>query len=359
MERSVNSTSYIPTLDGWRAVAILAVLGYHSPAFHIRQMPVGILHDYGSQGVDLFFAISGLLICSKLLREEASSGSISLKKFYIRRVFRILPAAYVYLCLVGILAMLRAIPLQSGAWLSAAFSSINYYAAIHAGQRMSWYVGHFWSLAVEEHFYLFLPGLLVLLRSYRKTALAALIIFFAIWQAMFPHGWPQRTDLKIDALLVPALLAVLLQSEKVSAWFQSWLHPVTAIALLVVVSVAIARIGRPLDVVKPLLKVVYPLLILSTMLRPSGWFGRCLEFAPLRWIGRISYSIYLWQQLFFLDERETASYHSPRLLALTQHFPINLLAVFIAATLSYYLIEKPMIRIGHHLAVRESQEMAH
>jgi peptidoglycan/LPS O-acetylase OafA/YrhL len=352
MNRATNTSAYIPTLDGWRAVAILAVLGYHSPAFHLGPIPVRILHNYGSQGVDLFFAISGLLICSKLLREETDKGSISLRKFYIRRVFRILPAAYVYLSVVGVLALLQVVPMPLGAWLSATFSCINYYAALHANQHLDWYVGHFWTLAVEEHFYLFLPGLLVLVPKFRRLVLSALIAFFAVWQAVFSGGWAQRTDLRIDALLIPAFLAVLLQAERVSGWFRSWLHPLIATALVIVVSVAIARIGGPLETVKPLLKVVYPLLIMSTVLHPSRWFSRCLELAPLRWIGRISYSIYLWQQLFFLDERETSNIHSPRALDALQHFPLNLIAVFLAAALSYYLIEKPLIRIGHRLAGR-------
>lgn len=333
---------YIPTLDGWRAVAILAVLGYHSPAL----LGVGVLHQYGSQGVDLFFAMSGLLICTKLLQEEQTRGAISLRGFYLRRVFRILPAAFTYLAVVGVLGLLHVIPMPLGAWLAAATSTTNYYAAVAPEHGLDWYTGHFWTLAVEEHFYLLLPGLLVLLPRGRRWWLAGLIVFFTVWQAVFHHGWPQRTDLRIDALLVPALLAVVMRSQQVAAWFRKWLYPLVGVLLVAGISLAIQRMGARLEVVKPLLKVCYPLLILSTVLHPAGWLGRVLESAPLRWVGRLSYSIYLWQQLFFLDARETRLYRT----IWVQHLPFNLLAVFALAALSFYFVEKPMIRLGHRWA---------
>lgn len=346
----VKRSSYIPTLDGWRAVAILAVLGYHSPAFKIGPVHVAILHNYGTQGVDLFFALSGLLICTKLLTEETDTGGISLRAFYLRRVFRILPAAYVYLACVGVLGLLRVIPMPVGPWLAAVFSMTNYYGAYETMRGlhpMYWYTAHFWTLAIEEHFYLALPGLLVLLPRHRKALLAGLILLFTVWYWVFRHGFADRTDLRIDSLLIPAFLAVLLQSDRVTAWFKAWLHPLVAVVLLGIVSVAIAKYGGPFEVMKPLLKVVYPLLIVSTMLHPAGWLGRFLELPPLRWIGKISYSIYLWQQLFFLDERETAAYHSPWLLHALQHLPANMICVFAMASLSYYFVEKPLIRLGH------------
>jgi peptidoglycan/LPS O-acetylase OafA/YrhL len=347
--------SYIPTLDGWRAIAILAVLGYHSPVIRLGPINTSVMHNYGSQGVDLFFAISGLLICSRLLDEEARTGSISLRSFYVRRAFRILPPAIVFLLVAGLLGLLHIIPMPFGAWLSALLSFRNYYHEIHLVQNLSqpgqngWYTGHFWSLAVEEHFYLFLPGLLVLFAKSRKLVLGALILFFTVWQAVFLDGWSQRTDLRIDALLIPALLAVLLDSQAVTAWFRKWLYPIVAALLLGGVLALMAKTGDALAMVKPILKVTYPLLILSTVLHYKGWLGRFLELAPLRWIGRISYSIYLWQQLFFLDEREMHDSYAKWPLGGVQHLPLNLILVFVLATISYYLVEKPFVRIGHRL----------
>ena len=357
-----GKSSYIPTLDGWRAIAILAVLGYHSPALHLGPLNTEALHNYGSQGVDLFFAISGLLICTRLLVEEQRSGSISLKSFYLRRLFRILPPALVFLLVVAILGLLHIIPNPLPDWLAALFSVRNYYHAQHiAGPPdPGWYTGHFWSLAIEEHFYLFLPGLLVLFPRRRRTILVALILFFTIWQAIFRDGWPPRTDLRIDALLIPAFLAILLRSERVVAWFRRWLYPIVAIILLAAALAAIVKFSVVLDPVKPLIKIVYPLLILSTILRPQGWLGRILELPFLRWIGHISYSIYLWQQLFFLDAREMGANFAAWPLGPIQHLPWNLIAVFLAATLSYYCVEKPLVKVSHRLAnrLKSKQEAA-
>src|SRR6266436_2595980 len=99
-------TGYLPTLDGWRAIAILAVLLDHATEYSsLRDHPRVIAFTHtGPNGVSLFFAISGFLICSRLLEEEQFFGSISLKGFYIRRACRILPAAFTYLLVLALLA---------------------------------------------------------------------------------------------------------------------------------------------------------------------------------------------------------------------------------------------------------------
>lgn len=353
-----SRASYIPTLDGWRALAILAVLGYHSPVLSLGPVHFTLLHQYGSQGVDLFFALSGLLICTRLLTEESEAGSISLSNFYWRRIFRILPAAALYLAVLAVLGFSGVIPVPPAAWCAALFFYANYYATFvsaHHLHSMYWYTGHFWSLAIEEHFYLALPGLLVLFPRHRKTVLAGLILFFALWYARFHAGYLFRTDLRIDSLLIPALLAVLLQSPRIRAWFRAWLHPLIALALLVATVVAITRVGGWFEAAKPLLKVCYPLVIVSTLLRPQSWIGRFLELAPLRWIGRISYSLYLWQQLFFPEAFETRGYPAPPWLRALQHLPVNLACVFILAAISYYFVEKPILAAGHRFLDRRRE----
>jgi peptidoglycan/LPS O-acetylase OafA/YrhL len=92
--------------------------------------------------------------------------------------------------------------------------------------------------------------------------------------------------------------------------------------------------------------IVIPLLILSTVLHPNTIQGSILEFLPIRWIGWISYSLYLWQQLFF----GTNLVGSPRGIALLREPPISFVALMLCATFSYYVVEKPFIRLGHKLA---------
>src|SRR5882672_3127641 len=101
-------TGYLPTLDGWRAIAILAVLLDHATEYSsLRDHPRLLAFTHaGPNGVSLFFAISGFLICSRLLEEYGSFGHISLGGFYIRRACRILPPAMFYLCAIAVLSAL-------------------------------------------------------------------------------------------------------------------------------------------------------------------------------------------------------------------------------------------------------------
>jgi peptidoglycan/LPS O-acetylase OafA/YrhL len=82
---------YLPTLDGWRAIAVLCVILFHDSLHSYGVLSTAWFHEHGSFGVDIFFGISGLLICSRLLEEEDKYGRISLRRFYVRRAFRILP----------------------------------------------------------------------------------------------------------------------------------------------------------------------------------------------------------------------------------------------------------------------------
>src|SRR5262249_22149765 len=151
---SAKHSDHLPTVDGWRAVAILLVLAYHSSLSlnaHSR------LFGYGRMGVDLFFAISGFLITYRLITEYQSSGRIALKNFYIRRVFRILPPAFLYLSVIALLTMFGVLRVRSTGILAAVFFLTNY---VNPAISDFSFVAHFWSLSVEEHFYLLWPGAL-------------------------------------------------------------------------------------------------------------------------------------------------------------------------------------------------------
>ena len=172
-------SGYIPTLDGWRAIAILGVIISHVINYPYDSIRAGTYHsasaiaDFGAGGVEVFFCLSGFLITRRLLEEERVLGAISLPRFYIRLGFRILPAALVYLAITGCLGLFRIIPLAAGEWFSSLFFLRNYYAvSVSAG----WYTGHFWSLAIEEHFYLFWPLMLMLVARLRLRMLAAVAV---------------------------------------------------------------------------------------------------------------------------------------------------------------------------------------
>lgn len=276
----------------------------------------------GGLGVALFFAISGYLITTLLLEDQ------NLRGFYIRRVFRILPPAYLYLIVVAI-----AEPLRSGEFASAAFFYSNYWA------DRSWYTAHFWSLSMEEHFYLLWPVLLVSL-GVRRALIAAsvLIAIIALWRpwspahVQLPYPALQRTDMRLDAFLFAGILALLLHGP-----YRARLLRVLTSArfrifsgLTLLAAWTWALVGSAPATETLIESALLPAIVVSVIYWPSSRVFRFLETQPVRWMGRISYGLYLWQQLFLAPP---AKAFLPR-VALT----------FAAAAASYYLMERPLLR---------------
>ena len=222
-----KATGYLPTLDGWRSIAILAVILDHTIAYQLgpRYPFLMPLAGVGQNGVSLFFAISGFLICSRLIEEEDLCGRISLRGFYIRRVSRILPPAMFYLAMIGALGIAGVILVSPSDWWASVLFFRNYLppSAIHRG--WGGYTVHYWSLAVEEHFYFLWPMTLVAC-GYKRAKWAAIgltgvIAIWRIWdvhsnfvEARLPGLLPgTRTDLRIDGLLMGCLAALILANQ--------------------------------------------------------------------------------------------------------------------------------------------------
>jgi peptidoglycan/LPS O-acetylase OafA/YrhL len=354
---ALKPSAYLLTLDGWRALSIGLVMLHHSQiqlAVPVIGPLLQSLAHFGEVGVELFFAISGLLICSRLLEEESRAGRISVKAFYIRRFFRILPAAIFYLLVLVVLGALRIIHVLPMDWFSALFFFRNYAMLFeylnHSPLPLHWYTGHFWSLSMEEHFYLVLPAVLVAFKRTRRWVLAGMAVSVALWRIVLTqvlhraYQFNFRTDTHVDALLIPALIALafypLTRNQLARRYIPAWSFPMFLVMELLLLTARVPCFFT-------LQAIVLPLLILSTVLHPNTLQGRILESKPLRWIGWISYSLYLWQQLFF----GVNFVGSPSGLALLRKTPINLVALLVCATFSYYVIEKPFIRLGHKLAV--------
>ena len=353
-----KSANYIPTLDGWRAVAIALVIGAHlSPAFENLHRPIftKIAHffTHAGYGVDVFFCISGYLICSLLLEEKRRlDGRIHLGRFYTRRTFRILPPLVTYLAALIILHALGQLPGLSG---SEVFAVLAFFRNYSTGL---WCTAHFWSLAIEEHFYLFIPLLFSLMR-WRSALLTVLFLSAAsaIWRAIefkyhivqpiLPWTSPQfRTENRLDGLMNGAILALLLHKPKIREWFTKVLSPAVWVGLICITVVALILLeSQPWR--RTICAAIIPLIIAHTVLRPATLVGRFLELLPMRWIGRLSYSLYLWQQLFLIPNFMDLA---PEPLGLLQKSLLSVIPATACAVASYYLIEKPMIRIGHRLA---------
>ena len=175
-----QNQGYIFTLDGWRALAIIAVLADHIVGYEFHgHRWLFALTRIGANGVSLFFAISGFLICSRLLEEQSAFGRISLKGFYIRRACRILPAALAYLMFITLVAFLGYIAVDRREFWATVFFWRNYLPIRWIHRGWGGYTVHYWSLAVEEHFYLVWPILLVATGK-RKARVVALALAFLV-----------------------------------------------------------------------------------------------------------------------------------------------------------------------------------
>jgi peptidoglycan/LPS O-acetylase OafA/YrhL len=353
---------YIPTLDGWRALAIIAVICFHGRfVFFPHPSLVRSVSDYGYLGVDAFFAISGFLISNLLIREYAASQSISLKSFYIRRCFRIIPPYMAALAGIFMAAWLGLIQLERWEIPSCLLFLRNYEptAAPPGGpyDPYGFYTVHFWSLSLEEHFYLIWAPLLALLKP-RRAVRAALILAFAVllWRSVDGHyrimqtlmpmtEMGTRTDSRLDALLWGCMAALSFPYIKRIFTHRFWSWAWIPLALYLVV---LQRYRLPLLHLQ--LALLFPCLLMSTVLFPRNALGWLLELPFMRWIGTLSYSIYLWQQLFLQPPRGLNSLERMSGFYRLQQFPWNIVCILICASASHYLLERPMMRLGRRLS---------
>lgn len=300
----------IPGLDGLRALAILLVIAWHCAQFvGFPLAATGVLRplvELGWAGVDLFFALSGFLITRLLLSEEEATGRIDMGRFYARRALRLLPAFYtvVLLCLF-VLPRVPAFaavapqdppPLEI---LAVASYWSNYYYALLAPQNFTPVFMVFWSLCVEEHFYLIWPVLLRLLRRRSARALlAASVGAFLCGLRLFAlEGLPvgvvhNLSHFRVDSILWGALAALIrLDSDCRTVERRSILAAASAVVLWVKSS----GHGSPLDntLLLTALALAAASLVAEVASGPRNRLTRMLGFRPLRFVGRVSYGMYL------------------------------------------------------------------
>ncbi len=324
-----KKSGYLPTLDGWRAIAILAVLldhlvGYSNFSQNHPRL-VGFTRT-GPNGVSLFFAISGFLICSRLLEENRAYGYISLRGFYIRRAFRIFPPALLYLAVIAILSVVGFIVVSPAELWSSAFFFRNYMPLHWISRGWGGYTVHYWSLAVEEHFYLLWPAVLVLLGLRRARwfalSLSLLVASWRMWdlhQRWFDRLIPglifgTRTDVRLDALLLGCVAALILYDDNVRAAFshrfKPWMWWLAAASYAASQMYYLLHQSRGYSLLEASL---LPLLIAGTVYGKRTFVSVVLEAPILKWIGRLSYSLYLWQQLFSVPAGGGARFCKSRL----------------------------------------------
>lgn len=362
-----KKSGYLRSLDGWRAVAILGVIFTHDQPWSMLGRSTAEFKGYGGYGVDLFFAISGLLITTRILEEERIVGRFDIRRFYIRRLFRIQPVAWVYLAVVAAVTAAGVFPKEWFSWMGAFFLFLNF--NYHPPGPPS-LVGHFWSLAVEEHFYILLSLTLLVVKRHRIAVLAVMYVVSMLpFLLAYPldHGWydtalhPRSTQWELHGLLLAALAAVLLRRAEILRAVERFLYPWVAFTLTfammvahnVLVQVRTHQPVRPLwhlyEQIDYAAMYFLVLWVVATVFHPKSLTTRFLELKWIRFVGTISYSLYLWHVLFFYGAGGSTEVHG-WLMRMLSTSPARYIAAFTMAVLSYYFIEKPMIRIGHRMA---------
>ncbi len=319
----------IPSLDGLRAVSISLVVVGHWVEVHYRSDVAGA---FANLGVRIFFVISGYLITTLLLKEYGKTSTIGLQEFYVRRAYRILPAAIVFMLPVFVIFW------HELTWyhMAAAALYLTNFDFSHP-----WFLGHLWSLSVEEQFYLLWPGVLKKWHRHRVAILVGVVLFAPVYRVachfLKLHGRADETFPAVaDVLAIGCLLAIFaarLPKIKI-AWALAMILPVVLVPMYWG-AMRFHTTAVLLLVLWPLMHLSIAGLLLHVVERPY-WI---LNVRPVEWLGKISYSLYLWQQLFAYGDRHRPWY-------------FVLVAVGLAGA-SYYLVEQPMLRLRERRAVAE------
>lgn len=345
----------IEEITGLRCFAVMMVVLAHAQQTVVGGYtgwlsPLRILAN-GSQGVLLFFVLSGFLITGLLSKEFANSGRIGFFEFYRRRTLRIWPAFYLYILVLAALAVAGVVRIDWRDFASAAAHLWNYATLFGItaaeGSQGSWYLGHFWTLALEEQFYWVWPPILIyILRRRDDRLLLALIVAMPLVRVFFyfvaPHLRGQLTMMLhtgLDPMLIGCYMA--LRQKQLASALAGFRYRHAFLTLTVVAFIFVTPLIA--SILKGIWNVTYgqtvdsllaAVIILGIVHVKDFWLTRLCRLSFVVFTGTISYSLYLWQQLFLADSF---------MFALA--FPFNILQAFAAACFSCFLIERPFLRM--------------
>ena len=341
-KKSTNS-DHLPSLDGLRAISIaLVLLGHLSGTRGFWKLNLGI-GDYAHLGVVVFFVISGYLITRLLLLEYEKRGHVSLWLFYARRALRLFPAAYTFIACVCLLSWLGIVHLHARDIWHAVTYTMNYLP------DRSWPVGHLWSLSVEEQFYLIWPCTFVLLLPRRAGWIVAGVILFSpvarsagwLFLRHTPYYDLELFPMVADSLAMGCLLAMIGGWLETKSWYLRLFQPAYSVGLVALILLINRYLGYTVIGVfgTSVVNACIAVLIHRSVYCSRDWMGLFLNWKPVAFVGLLSYSLYLRQQIFL--NRNSGAW--------VNAFPQNLFFAIAAALGSYFLLEKPFLRLRHRL----------
>jgi peptidoglycan/LPS O-acetylase OafA/YrhL len=350
----------IPSLDGLRALSIAIVFVSHA----------GFASVPGGLGVSIFFVISGYLITTLLCVEWDRSGAISLRGFYLRRAFRILPLFYAVLAL-GIVAVgvgLVGDGIDAPALTSQLLHYFNFFAIAHDGYRIVPGTGVYWSLAIEEHFYVVFPFVFLLMGragwSRRRQAIALLAACAVVlaWRLVLVHGFAvseNRTylgsDTRVDGLLFGCAAALVANpafyasggpgERRRAPWTSAGLAAAAVITILATLAVRDAAFRETFRYTLQSIAIVVGMRY--AIVATGSPVFRLFNAGPVAWFGRLSYGFYLVHQIVIhaLEER------------ISGRVPVLVLSLVISTGLTWGLhvvVERPTARLRSRVLSRPS-----
>jgi peptidoglycan/LPS O-acetylase OafA/YrhL len=366
----IRLNGHLPGLDGIRGMAILLVMAIHflgdaTPETAMQRVVVKAA-SYGLLGVDLFFVLSGFLITGLLV--DAKGKAHYFRNFYARRTLRIFPLYYLVLALLFV-ALPRLWPLTPALEQARSHQTWlwTYTANFYIASRASWaltYVSHFWSLAIEEHFYLFWPLIVFLFRRQTLERICAAVIAGGLLLriGLAVGGVSELsisvlTPCRIDTLCVGALLALLCRRE---GWLEEMVRR-SGRAALALASVtialsawcAVAKTGLPVlhQIRGSLYALFFGALVLISLQPQPSLLARALRGRALRFFGKYSYGLYVyhglltWYLIEFHAEAQFDAFLGNHALAIAAKAFCGVLISIAAAMVSYELFEKPFLSL--------------
>ncbi|YBV94372.1 acyltransferase (plasmid) [Phyllobacteriaceae bacterium JZ32] len=358
-EPSPSTAQKIPSLDGFRALSILVVMASHSG---LQDRIPGVF------GVTVFFFISGFLITTLLTDEYKRSGTIAVGAFYMRRFLRLFPPLFVFVALTGAVWVAMGERLHPLGVLGALAYMTNY-LVIYVPHIMQGIGGQLWSLAVEEHFYLFFPWLVLFLLPRRRMLVPALVglciasLAVRIGVALAaPEAATQyngiATEARMDAILYGALAAILRDAPQARSLLERLTRPyVVVVALAILLTTFLIRDPFFRSTVRytiQSLTLVPPILALTSTNR-FPVVRRLLDSWPFVTIGVLSYSLYLWH-LAGLELGNSVAMHLA--LPAISGWVLGWVITFGAAALSYRFVERPFFSLRRRFGSRLHEQQA-
>ena len=362
---SNNKSKYLPSIDSLRALAVLAVIIYH---VDVNYLPGGFL------GVDLFFVLSGYLISSLIIKEFRKTGTVNLYNFYIRRARRLLPAVY-FMITVGLVVMvlfnevlLRKSHLDaifgyiySSNWWYI-FHKLDYFDSFGAQSPFK----HLWSLAIEEQFYMIFPLLFLLVNGKKKSkdgtyklnknflyvVLGLILVSLIAYILLFDINNISRiyfgTDTRAFSLLVGVVGAILYPMERLHSKVtpqQNMIYSVVSlvsIATLITVMIYTSEYNTWLYRGGFLLVAILGLIVIISSGKQHTLMSKLLSFKPIVFIGKISYSLYLWHFPILVLTTPVSEIGNPNIIFVI----LRVILTFILAAASYVFVETPIRKLG-------------